>query len=80
MSPWLKVLSEKPERQGSELATLGLAVQRVIYYTTAAPSNSSGRNSSGLCVVLLLLVEVVVVVITIANTVDRRYFDFDYLE
>ena len=73
-------MSEKPERQGSELATLGLAVQRVIYDITAAPSNSNGRNSSGLCVVLLLLVEKVVVVITIANTVDPRYLDFDYLE
>ena len=32
-----KVSSERPEKQGIDLATPGLVVQRVIHYTTAAP-------------------------------------------
>ena len=35
--PRFKVSSERPEKQGIDLATPGLVVQCVIHYTTAAP-------------------------------------------
>ena len=37
IGPRFKVLSERREKQGIDLAILGLVVKRVIHYTSAAP-------------------------------------------